>query len=231
MACAALLALAACVPDPGGSCASDDDCAGGAPGLFCAEGVCQGPPRATLEEIPGTLFVRAQTAIIRVRVERAHGGVGAAAGALRINGSTVQAVREADGRLRFDVPLQLAPPGVEATIPLEISVSDDLGHAVVLHGALAVDDLAPRVFIDADTVPAQPVARGTVVQLRAHVFDGSPVTLVASGSALSPQPDGSHLLTVDTGALDSSATSAQAVLTATDAVGHSASSSARFAIR
>lgn len=226
-----LVLMAGCVPDPGGSCVSDADCAGGAPGLFCAEGVCQGPPRATLVEIPTTLFARAQTATIRVRVERAHGGADTASAVLRINGSTVQAAREADGRLRLDVPLELAPAGVEASVPLEISVSDDLGHALVLHGALSVDDLAPRVFIDADSVPSLPVARGTVVHLRAHVFDASPVAVVASGATLSPQADGSQVLLVDTGALDPSATSAQAGLTATDAVGHSATSTARFAIR
>jgi hypothetical protein len=228
---AVLVLAAGCAPDPGGSCGSDADCAGGAPGLFCAEGVCQSPPRATLVEVPTTLFARPQTATIRIRVERAHGGAGAASAVLRINGSTVRGAREPDGLLRFEVPLQLAPAGVEAMVPLEISVADDLGHSIVLHCVLSVDDLAPRVFIDADSVPSQPVSRGTVVHLRAHVFDASPVTVVASGSTLSPQADGSHVLAVDTGALDPSVTSAQAGLTATDAVGHSATSSARFAIQ
>ena len=230
-AAGAAFALAGCVPDPGGSCGTDADCGGGAAGLFCAEGVCQSPPRATLEEIPRTLFGRGHTATLRVRVERAHGGAEAASGSLRINGHTVQAVREPGGRLRFEVPLQLGPHGVEASVPLEISVLDDLGHAAVLSDALALDDLAPRIFIDADTVPTGPVPRGAVVQLRVHVFDGSAVTLLASaGTALAPQLDGAFLMAVDTGALDPSARTAEVMLTATDSVGLQASASARFAV-
>jgi hypothetical protein len=226
------LSLAACIPDPGGSCNRDADCEGGAAGLFCAEGVCQGPPRAALEEVPRTLFARAQTAIVGVRVDRAHGGAEAATASLRINGHTVQGTREPGGRLRFDVPLQLAPAGVEAAVPIEISVLDDLGHATVLSGSLALDDLAPRVFIDASSVPSQPVQRGTVVQLRAHVFDGSAVTLSTSpGTAVVPELDGSFRMAVNTGALDPSATAADPVLTAVDAVGLGASASARFAVR
>ena len=231
VAAGAALALAGCVPDPGGSCSADGDCGGGAAGLFCAEGVCQSPPRAALEEVPRTLFGRGHTATLRVRVERAHGGADAASGSLRINGHTVQAVREPGGRLRFEVPLQLGPKGVEASVPLEISVLDDLGHATVLSDALALDDLAPRVFIDADTVPSRPVQRGAVVQLRVHAFDASPLTLLASaGTALARQLDGAFVMAVDTGALDASAMAAEATLTATDSVGLQASASARFPV-
>jgi len=230
-AAGAALALAACVPDPGGSCSVDADCGGGPPGLFCAEGVCQSPPRAALEEVPRTSLGRAQTATVRVRVERAHGGAEAARGSLRIAAHSVQAAGEPGARLRFEVPLQLVPGGVEGLVPLEISVVDDLGHATVLTDALSLDDLAPRVFIDAASVPARPVVRGTIVELRAHVFDASPVTVFASaGATLARQLDGAFLMAVDTGALDPSATAAEAVLTATDAVGLRSSASARFAI-
>ena len=225
----AAIALAACVPDPGGSCSADGDCGGGPAGLFCAEGVCQSPPRAALEEVPRTSFGRGHTATVRVRVERAHGGVEAASGSLRINGHTVPAAREPGGRLRFEVPLQLAPAGVEASVPLDISVVDDLGHATVLSDGLVLDDLPPRVFIDADTVPLRPVPRGTVVQLRAHAFDASPLTLLGSaGTSLARQLDGAFVMAVDTGALDPSATAAEPMLTATDSVGLRASASARF---
>ncbi|MFL5311474.1 MAG: hypothetical protein ACJ79H_13570 [Myxococcales bacterium] len=227
----AALALAGCVPDPGGSCGEDGDCGGGPAGLFCAEGVCQSPPRAVLEEVPRTLFGRGHTATLRVRVDRAHGGADAASGSLRINGHAVQAVREPGGRLRFDVPLQLGPAGVEADVPLEISVFDDLGHAAVLSDALALDDLAPRIFIDAETVPSRPVIRGTVVELRAHVFDASALTLLASaGTKLARQLDGAFVMAVDTGALDPSVATAEAMLTAIDSVGLQASASARFAV-
>ena len=181
--------------------------------------------------MPRASFGRAQTATVRVRVERAHGGAEAASGSLRIGTHAVQAVREPGGRLRFDVPLQLGPGGVEGLVPLEISVADDLGHATVLSDALSLDDLAPRVFIDAATVPARPAARGAVVPLQAHVFDASAVTLLASaGTTVAGQLDGAFLMAVDTGAFDPSATVAEAVLTATDAVGLRSSASARFAI-
>lgn len=233
VACGAVaaIALAGCVPDPGGSCSSDGDCGGGAAGLFCAEGVCQSPPRAALEEVPRISFGRGHTATLRVRVERAHGGAEAASGSLRINGHVVAGTPEPGGRLRFEVPLQLGPAGVEASVPVEISVVDDLGHATVLSDSLVVDDLPPRVFIDADTVPSRPVSRGTVVQLRAHAFDASPLTLLASaGTSLARQLDGAFLMAVDTGALDPSATAAEPMLTATDSVGLQGSASARFAV-
>jgi len=229
---AAAIALAACVPDPGGSCSLDADCEGGAPGLFCAEGVCQAPPHAAFEELPAVLFSRAQTAIVRVRVDRAHGGAQGATGSLRINGSSVEAVPEAPARLRFEVPLRLAPAGIEGTVPFEVSVSDDLGHASALSASFRVDDLAPRVSIDASSVPTQPVPRGTIVQLQARVSDGSAVTLQTSpATTLSPLPDGSFGMPVDTGALASSATAAEVVLTAVDAVGLRATAAARFPVQ
>jgi hypothetical protein len=229
---AAALALAACVPDPGGSCSLDADCEGGPPGLFCAEGVCQAPPHAVFQELPAVLFSRAQTAIVRVRVERAHGGARDATGSLRINGNSVEAVPEASALFRFEVPLRLAPAGIEGTVPFEVSVFDDIGHASVLSGSLRVDDLPPRVSIDASSVPTQPVPRGTVVQLQVHVFDGSAVTLQTSpATPLSPLLDGSFGMPVDTGALEPSATAAEVVLTAVDAVGLRATASARFPVK
>jgi hypothetical protein len=223
--------LGACAPDPGGRCSRDADCEGGAAGLFCAEGVCQAPPRAAFDELPPALFARGQTATVRVRVERAHGGAEEATASLRINGTAVDPARETGGRLRFDVPIRLAPAGVEAKVPFDVSVLDDLGHATMLNGSLAVDDLAPRVFIDASSVPSQAVARGTVVHLRAHVFDGSGVALETSpATALAPELDGSFRMSVDTGALDPTAVVAEAVLTAIDAVGLRGSASARFAV-
>jgi hypothetical protein len=181
--------------------------------------------------VPRTSFGRGHTATLRVRVERAHGGAEAASGSLRINGHAVPGATEPGGRLRFEVPLQLGPAGVEASVPVEISVADDLGHATVLSDSLVLDDLPPRVFIDADTVPSRPVARGTVVQLRVHAFDASPLTLLAStGTSPAPQLDGAFLMAVDTGTLDPSATTAEAMLTAIDSVGLRGSASARFAV-
>jgi hypothetical protein len=87
------------------------------------------------------------------------------------------------------------------------------------------------VFIDASSVPSQPVPRGAVVQLRAHVFDGSAVTLTTSpGTTVASALDGSFRMAVDTAALDASATAAEPVLTAVDAVGLRAAASARFAV-
>src|SRR5207302_9574825 len=89
--------------------------------------------------------------------------------------------------------------------------------------------LAPRVFIDADGVPVNPVLRGTVVQLRAHVTDGSAVTLTPSpGMTATRQIDGSYRLSVDTSALEPGTTTAQPILTATDIAGNRASASAQF---
>src|SRR5205823_5791125 len=91
------------------------------------------------------------------------------------------------------------------------------------------DDLAPRVFIDADGVPTKPVVRGTVVQMRAHVGDGSAVTLTPSpGMIATLQIDGSYRLSLDTAALDPGTTTAQPTLTATDAAGNRGSASGQF---
>jgi len=74
----AAMALAGCVPDPRGSCRHDAECGAPTTGLFCAEGVCQAPPRASFAEVPRTVFGRTQTARVRVSVDRAHGGAAAA---------------------------------------------------------------------------------------------------------------------------------------------------------
>src|SRR5207253_2515212 len=212
----AAIALAACVPDPRGSCQRDADCGNSSTGLFCAEGICQSPPRAAFAEVPRTVFGRTHTARVRVSVDRAHGGAAAATASLRINGTSVAGARDADGSIHFDVPLTLARSGVEAAVPIEVSVLDDLGHASLLTESLQFDDLAPRVFIDADGVPVNPVLRGTVVQLRAHVTDGSAVTLTPSpGMTATRQIDGSYRLSLDTSALDPRTTTAQPVLTVT----------------
>jgi len=49
---APLLALCACLPDPLGRCQTNADCARGPAGSFCAENVCQGPPRGSIEALP-----------------------------------------------------------------------------------------------------------------------------------------------------------------------------------
>jgi outer membrane protein assembly factor BamB len=207
------------------------DCGGGSGGLFCAEGVCQGAPRGYFAEVPRTIFARTDTATVRIRVDRAHGGAAAATASLRLNGHPVDGIREADGRIRFDVPLQLASPGVEAAVPFEVAIHDDLGHETTISEALSVDDLPPRLFIDADTVPSRAVLRGSTVQLRAHVVDGTGVTLSSSpGVAVTPQIDGSYLLVFDTRTLDPAATLAQVALGATDVAGNASSISTQFAV-
>ncbi|HWE23837.1 MAG TPA: PQQ-binding-like beta-propeller repeat protein [Myxococcales bacterium] len=228
---AAAIALASCVPEPRGSCQRDADCGSPAAGLFCAEGVCQAAPRAAFVQVPRGTLGRNQTAVVRVRVDRAHGGAAAATGSLRINGSSIAGSRDVDGAIRFDVPLSLAQAGIEAPVPIEVHVSDDLGHVTVLSESLQLDDLAPRVFIDADGVPTNAVVRGTVVRMRAHVTDGSSVTLTpSSGLTAALQIDGSYLLSFDTAALDPGATTAQPILTATDVAGNRGSASAQFSV-
>ena len=61
MRVAALALVCACLSDPRGECARDADCASGAPGSFCAEGICQGPPRGTLEAVADRPFARSES--------------------------------------------------------------------------------------------------------------------------------------------------------------------------
>ena len=70
--------LVAC-PAPRGQCQADADCAAGPAGSFCAEGVCQGAPLATVE-LPLATCARTGTGLLRVHVTRAHGGPAAATG-------------------------------------------------------------------------------------------------------------------------------------------------------
>jgi outer membrane protein assembly factor BamB len=223
------IAAAGCLPDQRGACSTDLDCGGGSSGLFCAEGVCQGAPRGYFSEVPRTIFGRADTATVRIRVDRAHGGAAVATASLRLNGQSVAGVREPDGRVRFDVPLQLASPGVEAAVRFDVAIRDDLGHETTISETLFVDDLAPRLFIDADTVPSRAVLRGNTVQLRAHVVDGTAVKIITSpGVTVTSQVDGSYLLVLDTRALDPAATLAQVALGATDVAGNTSSTSIQF---
>ena len=65
--------ICACIANPRGQCATDADCAGGAPGSFCAEGVCQGLPRGTVDAFGARTFARADIMRVRIHVERSHG--------------------------------------------------------------------------------------------------------------------------------------------------------------
>lgn len=226
-----LAVLAACLPSPRGQCQADADCAGGAAGLFCADGICQSLPSATLSEVPVKVLGRSQTATVRVRVERARG---APVLSLSLAGAEVAPAAEPDGVYRFDVPLTLVPARTEGTVPFSVSVTDDLAHPVVLGGALLVDDLAPRISIDPLTLPGAAVVRGTRVSLRVTLSDLTPSTLSfaiggASGAAAA-QADGSFVVPVDTSAAAPAAAAIEVALAATDAVGNVARRDVSFPI-
>lgn len=210
-------AATACVHDPRGRCAKDADCAGGAAGLFCAEGVCQAPPAVVLEEVPRAFSARSGTATVRARVTRAHG---IATARLSFGSAAVDGAAEADGRFRFDVPLLAAPAGVEAAVPFAVVATDDLGHATTVRDALSVDDLAPRVAVDAATLPAAPVVRGTVVSLRVTAQDATAVTLAAGAEQVTPLGGGVFVVRVDTAVAAAGASAVDVAMTATDAVGN-----------
>lgn len=65
-----------------------------------------------------------------------------------------------------DVPLSLAPAGVEGAVPFSVELRDDPGHVAALPGAVLVDDRAPRIFVDPAPVPSIAVLRGVPVSLR-----------------------------------------------------------------
>src|SRR5205085_253495 len=88
-----VLLLCACLPDPRGRCESDVDCAGGPAGLFCAEGVCQGPPRGAID-VPARTYARSETLHVRTRVEHAHG---VATGRVVFGAMAIDGIREPDG--------------------------------------------------------------------------------------------------------------------------------------
>src|SRR5207248_8849585 len=115
---AAAALLCACLPDPRGLCSRDPDCSGGAPGSFCADGICQGPPRGTVEAIPTRAFARSETLQVRAKVSHRHG---TASGRVVIGGVAIDA-HPVDGALAADVPLTLAPPGVEGPVPFSVEL-------------------------------------------------------------------------------------------------------------
>jgi len=207
---AALLALCACLPRLHGRCERDQDCAGGPVGLFCAEGLCQGLPLATVEALPARAFARSESVHVRVRVDRAHG---TPAVRILLNGAEIAAQRESDGVFGADVPLNLAPAGVEGAVPLSIEVRDDLGHVTALGASVLVDDRAPRLSVQS---PAGTVVRGTAVSVRVTVEDMTAV-LVSGGTK---QMDGSFVVVIDTRIAPPAASMMDAIITATDAVGN-----------
>jgi len=207
---AALLALCACLPRLHGRCERDQDCAGGPVGLFCAEGLCQGLPLATVEALPARAFARSESVHVRVRVDRAHG---TPVVRIVLNGAEITAQRESDGVFGADVPLNLAPAGVEEAVPLSIEVRDDLGHVSALGASVLVDDRAPRLSVQS---PAGTVVRGTAVSVRVTVEDMTAV-LVSGGTK---QMDGSFVVVIDTRTAPPAASMMDATITATDAVGN-----------
>jgi hypothetical protein len=207
---AALLALCACLPRLHGRCERDQDCAGGPVGLFCAEGLCQGLPLATVEALPARAFARSESVHVRVRVDRAHG---TPAVRIVLNGAEIAAQRESDGVFGADVPLNLAPAGVEGAVPLSVEVRDDLGHVTALDASVLVDDRAPRLSVQS---PAGTVVRGTAVSVRVTVEDMTTV-LVSGGTK---QMDGSFVVAIDTRTAPPAASMMDAIITATDAVGN-----------
>ncbi len=216
----ALAALVAgCLPAPGGRCESDANCEGGALGAFCAEGVCQAPPRVTLLEVPRGVLGRTATVTVRARVERAHGVVTAK---LALGAGSVAGIAEAGGTVRFEVPVSLAPAGVEGAVPISLSASDDLGHTAVAQDVLSVDDRAPRLGVDPTSIPAGAVVRGTVVAVRVTAQDLSAVTVASTGGAVVQQGDGTFLIQADTSRAPPAADRADIAITGTDIVGNSA---------
>ena len=209
--------VAGCLPAPRGLCSSDADCAGGAAGLFCAEGVCQGPPRVTLLEVPRGVFGRAATATVRARVDRAHG---VATAKLTLGAGSLAGVAEEGGSFRFEVPLSLAPAGSEGPVPISVVASDDLGHTGSAQDVLSVDDRAPRLTVDPASIPA--VVRGAVLAVRVAVQDLSAVTVTSASGAAVQQADGSFLIQVDTSRAAPAAELADIAITAIDTVGNTA---------
>jgi len=175
------LLVAGCPPSPRGRCSSDADCAA-VPGLFCAEGVCQAPPRLSLE-VPREAAARSETATVRARVARAHGG--APAVSLVAAGSPVPAVSEGGGTFRFEVPLSLAPAGAEGLLAFRVAALDDLGHETAIEDALAFDDAAPALSLPEPAWrPRAPLAvRATV---RDAALDEASIGLTIGGLTLRP---------------------------------------------
>jgi outer membrane protein assembly factor BamB len=178
--------------------------------LFCAEGICQGPPLGTVEPLPARAFARSESVHVRVRVDRAHG---TPAVRILLNGAEIAAQRQLDGVFGADVPLSLAPAGIEGAVPLSVEVRDDLGHVTALGASVLVDDRAPRLSIQS---PAGTIVRGTAVSVRVKVEDMTAV-LVSGGTK---QMDGSFVVIIDTRTAPPAASTMNAIITATDAVGN-----------
>ena len=208
-----LLLLCACLPHAGGECSSDAECTGGPAGSFCAENVCQGPPEGALEALPARVFGRGETLHVRLHVHRAHGF---ATARVVLAGSAVGAVPETDGALGAQVPLSLAPAGVEGAVPLSVELHDNLGHTTTFPASVMVDDLPPRLAFDARTVPVSAVLRGTKLTLRITAQDLTAITIDGTtGSA-----DGSFSLPVDTSTAPPGASVMTVPASATDLAGN-----------
>lgn len=214
------LLLVGCLPRPQGRCAADPDCPSG---LFCADGVCQGPPLAALEAVPARPFSRGETLRVRARVSRAHGTP-----SVRVvfAGTAIDAQREAEGAFGADVPLALAPAGEEGPVALAMVVRDDLGHQTALPASVLVDDKPPRVFIDASTVPTAPVVRGTSVAVRFTVEDLTAVTVAEA----TQNADQSYTLTLDTALAPAADAVWNKALSVRDAAGNVASALVRIPV-
>ena len=211
--------LCACISDPRGQCATDADCTGGAPGSFCAGGICQGPPRGSVDSFGTRTFARADTVRVVIRVERSHG---AATARVIFGGGAIPALAAPGGTLAADVPLSLAPAGVEGAVPFSVELRDDLGHLAALPGSVQVDDRAPRISIDPASIPTSPVLRGATVSLRVSVDDFSSVTVAGATRSA----DGSFALPVDTRTAAPGATALDVAVVATDAVGNASTAHA-----
>lgn len=205
--------LCACISDPRGQCATDADCTGGAPGSFCAGGICQGPPRGSVDSFGTRTFARADTVRVVIRVERSHG---AATARVVFGGAAIPAQAATGGTLEADVPLSLAPAGVEGAVPFSVELRDDLGHVAALPGSVQVDDRAPRISIDPLSLPTSAVLRGATVSLRVSVDDFSSVTVAGATRSA----DGSFALLVDTRTAAPGAAALDVAVVATDAVGN-----------
>ena len=224
-----LLALAlvaqglGCLHDPRGACAADGDCAGGIAGAFCAERLCQAPPRGAVEPLPTRAFSRSESLRVRARIDRVHG---AGSVAVLLGGGTFAGLLEPDGAFAAEVPLRAAPAGVEGPVAFVVELRDDLGHRTALPGSVLVDDLAPRLSIDPASVPPAPVLRGKTVALRVLAQDLSTVlvtfALGGAAGAGQAQADGSFLVQAPTGSAPPGAATAEVLVTATDALGNAA---------
>ncbi|TMA25069.1 MAG: PQQ-like beta-propeller repeat protein [Deltaproteobacteria bacterium] len=224
---APLLALCACLPDPLGRCQTNTDCERGPAGSFCAENVCQGPPRGSIEALPARFFARSETVHVRTIVDRSHGEP---AVHVLLGSGAVAAAREPDGAFGADLPLRFAPAGSEGPVPFAVEVKDDLGHLTLLPGSIQIDDAPPRVSVDLASIPSPAAVRGSSVPLRVVVQDLTPVTLVwtaggAQGAAMQ-QPDGSFIAAIDTSKAPAGAPSLDVAFTATDAVGNASAAHA-----